>query len=66
MRLLGLNVATPDGSRLSVGRAVLRLFGLALSIILVFTGFLPVLFDAKRRGLHDFIAGSVVRSESSD
>ena len=63
MRLMGLDVVRPDGSPVSAGRAVVRLFGLALSIILLFTGFLPVLFDAKRRGLHDFIAGTVVRSK---
>jgi uncharacterized RDD family membrane protein YckC len=65
MRLMGLDVVRHDGDPVSAGRAVVRLVGLALSIILLFTGFVPVLFDKKRRGLHDFMAGTVVRSAAS-
>jgi hypothetical protein len=35
----------------------LRLVGLGLAIVPLFAGFVPVLIDARRRGLHDFLAG---------
>ena len=38
----------------------MRLIGLGLAIVPLFLGFLPVLVDARRRGLHDFLAGTVV------
>jgi uncharacterized RDD family membrane protein YckC len=37
-----------------------RLVGLVLAIVPMFAGFVPVLFDDRRRGLADFIAGTVV------
>jgi uncharacterized RDD family membrane protein YckC len=61
MRLMALRVMTPDGAHPGVARSVLRLIGLGLAIVPLFAGFLPVLVDARRRGLHDLIAGTVVR-----
>jgi uncharacterized RDD family membrane protein YckC len=60
MRLLRLRVRTTAGAFPGVGRSLVRLFGLELSIALIFLGFLPVLFDKRRRGLADFLAGTVV------
>jgi uncharacterized RDD family membrane protein YckC len=60
MRLLHLRVRTAGGGGLSVSRSTLRLIGLVLSILLMFTGFIPVLFTERRRGLADFLAGTVV------
>lgn len=60
MRAMRLRVVTADGSSPSVGRALVRLVGLLLAIVPLFAGFLPVLFDARRRGLPDYIAGTVV------
>jgi uncharacterized RDD family membrane protein YckC len=34
--------------------------GLGLAIVPLFLGFVPVLIDRRRRGLHDFLAGTVV------
>jgi uncharacterized RDD family membrane protein YckC len=34
--------------------------GLGLAIIPFFAGFIPVLFDHRRRGLPDYLAGTVV------
>ena len=34
-----------------------------LAIIPLFAGFLPVLFDRRRRALPDYLAGTVVRAE---
>jgi uncharacterized RDD family membrane protein YckC len=60
MRLLRLRVRRLDGSGLSVPRSLVRVVGLALSIIPCFAGFIPVLFDSRRRGLADYLAGTVV------
>lgn len=60
MRLLRLRVRGPDGSAPSVGRSLVRLIGLVLSIVPLFAGFLPVLFTERRRGLPDLLAGTVV------
>ena len=55
-----LRVVDHAGSPPGLGRSLLRLIGLALSILLLFTGFLPVLVDDRRRALQDFLAGTVV------
>jgi uncharacterized RDD family membrane protein YckC len=61
MRLMALRVMTPNGEHPGVARSVVRVIGLGLAIIPLFAGFLPVLVDARRRGLHDLLAGTVVR-----
>lgn len=60
MRLMRLRVGTQAGDIPSVGRSIARLAGLALSIATMFIGFVPVLFDQRRRGLADYLAGTVV------
>jgi uncharacterized RDD family membrane protein YckC len=60
MRLMGLRVLTYDGHRPGLGRSVVRLIGLGLAIIPLFAGFLPVLVDDRRRGVHDMMAGTLV------
>ena len=60
MRLMRLRVRRGDGGGVSVLRAFVRLFGLAVAIIPCFAGFIPVLFDHRRRGLPDYVAGTVV------
>jgi uncharacterized RDD family membrane protein YckC len=60
MRLMRLRVRRSSGGGLSVGRAVVRAIGLALAIIPLFAGFLPALFDERRRALPDYLAGTVV------
>jgi uncharacterized RDD family membrane protein YckC len=61
MRLLGLRVERRKAGReLSLGRSLVRTIGLLLAIIPCFAGFLPCLFDARRRGLPDYLAGTVV------
>jgi uncharacterized RDD family membrane protein YckC len=61
MRLMRLRVVDPRGAPPSAGRSSVRLVGLALAIIPLFAGFLPALFDERRRALQDFLAGTVVR-----
>jgi uncharacterized RDD family membrane protein YckC len=60
MRLLRLRVRAPAGAPPSLARSVVRLAGLAVSILALFLGFVPVLFDERRRGLADFLAGTTV------
>ena len=60
MRLMRLRVATGSGRGLGVLRSLVRLIGLALAIIPLFAGFLPVLVDRRRRALQDFVAGTFV------
>jgi uncharacterized RDD family membrane protein YckC len=61
MRAMELSVLTADTllpPRLL--RSIVRVVFLALCILPFFLGFLPVLFDARRRGVHDMVAGTVV------
>jgi uncharacterized RDD family membrane protein YckC len=60
MRLMGVHVMTADGELPSVGRSIVRLCGLVLATIPLFAGFLPVLVDDRRRGVHDMLASTVV------
>jgi uncharacterized RDD family membrane protein YckC len=58
--LLGTVVRRPDGSHVGLGRALLRaLAGLALPVIWL-AGMLWVLWDGKRRALHDRLFNTVV------
>lgn len=60
MRAMRLRVVTADGTPPAFGRALVRLIGLLLAIVPLFAGFLPVLFDSKRRALPDYLARTVV------
>ena len=60
MRAMRLRVVTADATPPSSGRALVRLIGLLLAIVPLFAGFLPVLFDSKRRALPDYLARTIV------
>ena len=60
LRAMRLRVVAGGGEPPSVGRSSIRLVGLLVAIVPLFAGFVPVLFDARRRGLHDYLAGTVV------
>jgi uncharacterized RDD family membrane protein YckC len=60
MRMLHLRVAGPAGSGVGVGRGLLRFVTLLVAIVPAFLGLAPILFDERRRGLHDFVAGTTV------
>lgn len=61
MRAMHLAVETSDGVRgLRPMRAIVRTLWLGLCILVVFAGFVTVLFDRRRRGVHDLVAGTVV------
>jgi uncharacterized RDD family membrane protein YckC len=59
-RLLRIRVSAADGGALPMGRALVRFVGLTLAAIPLFAGFALILFDDRRRGLHDMLARSVV------
>jgi uncharacterized RDD family membrane protein YckC len=60
MRIMRLRVQTRANAPPGFGRSLVRLVGLALAIIPCLAGFLPALVDERRRGLHDFLADTIV------
>lgn len=60
MRLMGLRVLDAAGGHPGIGRSIVRLIGLGLCVIPLCAGFLTVLVDDRRRGLHDMLARTVV------
>ena len=60
MRVLGLQVTRVDGRELSIRDAIVRWFGLWLSMALCFLGVIALAFDSRKRGWHDKLAGTVV------
>jgi uncharacterized RDD family membrane protein YckC len=59
-RLMQIRVCSEDGDVIKPRRAVLRFGALVLAALPLFAGFLPVLVDARRRGVHDMLARTVV------
>jgi uncharacterized RDD family membrane protein YckC len=59
-RLMRIRVRRADGELLGVGRSIFRLVCLTLAALPLLAGFLPILFDDRRRGVHDMLAGTVV------
>jgi uncharacterized RDD family membrane protein YckC len=60
MRLVHLRVVDRFGGPPRPLRSVVRFAALIAAIIPMFAGLLPILFDARRRGLHDFVAHTFV------
>jgi len=58
-RFLGVRVMRPDGQRLKLRNAIWRQIGYYISTIF-FLGYIWILFDNKRQGFHDKIAGTIV------
>jgi uncharacterized RDD family membrane protein YckC len=61
-RQMRIRVVRADGSRMRPRHALARLVGVVLSAPLLI-GFLPILVTERRRGLHDWMAGTVVTAE---
>jgi uncharacterized RDD family membrane protein YckC len=60
MRLMAVRVSNSAGDPPRLGQALRRLGGMVLAAIPFFAGYLLVLVDDRRRGLHDMLAGTVV------
>jgi uncharacterized RDD family membrane protein YckC len=61
----GMRIVSVDGSRLTWGKAIIRYLGYIISGVLLSLGFLWIVFDPRRQGLHDKLAGTLV-VESDD
>jgi uncharacterized RDD family membrane protein YckC len=60
MRLMALRVVNAAGDPPGFAKALVRFAGLVLAAIPFCAGFVPILFDERRRGLQDMLAGTVV------
>ncbi len=66
-KLLGLRVVSVDGVPLSLWKVILReTIGKIVSMIILYIGYLMIAFTAKKQGLHDKMAGSVVLSNRAE
>lgn len=57
---LGLVVTDESGRRIGFGRATGRYFAKILSAMILLVGFMMVGWTARKQGLHDLIAGTLV------
>jgi len=64
-KALGLVVTDIDGRRISFGRATGRYFAKFLSAMILFVGFMMAGWTARKQGLHDLIAGTLVYKSRS-
>jgi uncharacterized RDD family membrane protein YckC len=65
-RLMQIRVCREDGDLVKPRQALLRFGALVLAAVPLFAGFLPVLVDDRRRGVHDMLAGTVVVGVSAE
>ncbi len=59
-KILGLKVTDEMGNRISFARATGRHFAKIISVMTCFIGFIMAAFTARKRALHDMIAGTLV------
>jgi len=59
--MVGVRVTTLEGGRVSFGRAAGRQLGKWLSGLILCIGYLLVAFSDRKQGLHDMLAGTLVR-----
>jgi uncharacterized RDD family membrane protein YckC len=59
-KAVGLRVTDIHGHQISFGRATGRYFGMILSGMICFIGWLMIAFTEKKQGLHDMLAGTLV------
>lgn len=65
-RVMRITVRAASGGVLRPRRALLRFIGLTLAALPLFAGYLIILVDDRRRGLHDRLAGTVVTDAERD
>ena len=59
--IFGMKVTDLNGNRISFERATGRHFAKWLSAMIFFIGFIMVAFSDRKQGLHDLLAGTLVR-----
>jgi uncharacterized RDD family membrane protein YckC len=57
---VSVKVVHPDGTLLSYGAACARLFGSILSYLILWIGYLMMIWDKRKQTLHDKMVGSIV------
>jgi uncharacterized RDD family membrane protein YckC len=57
---LGIKVQMTNGDPIDVGPALLRYLGYYVSAFVLLIGYIMIGFTPQKRGLHDYIAGTVV------
>ncbi len=60
-KVLNLKVTDEAGNQISFARATGRHFAKYLSAMILFIGYFMIAFTDRKRGLHDMIAGTLVR-----
>lgn len=58
--ILNMRIIQTDGERVSLSRAVVRFFGVAVSVAPFFLGMLWMMVDSRSQGLHDKLAQTLV------
>jgi uncharacterized RDD family membrane protein YckC len=59
-RVMQIRVVTDDGARVKPRRALVRCVGVVLAALPLFAGFVPILYNSRRRGFQDRLAGTLV------
>ncbi len=59
-RVMQVRVVAADGGELRPVLAFVRCIGLLLAALPLFAGYVPILFDSRRRGLQDWLGRTVV------
>ena len=62
-KMLGMQVTDTSGERINFIKATIRYLSKFLSSFFLMIGFIMVAFTAKKQGLHDFMAGTVVLNQ---
>ena len=62
-RAMGLKVATLDAERITFGQATGRFFGKYLSMLILFIGYLMMVWDDNKQTLHDKMASTIITKE---
>lgn len=65
-RVMRIRVFSTSSDRIHLGQAFVRYWAMLLAFLPLGAGFLPVLYDDQRRGLHDRIAKTVVRWDEGE
>ena len=60
MMVMKTRIATESGAKIGWVKAGIRVIGYIISGLLLMLGFLPILSDKKKQGLHDKLAKTVV------
>jgi uncharacterized RDD family membrane protein YckC len=57
---MGVRIVRSNGEPIDVGWAMIRFIGYCLSFVLLLLGFVMIAFTPQKRGLHDYLAQTVV------